>query len=109
MRATTDSSPAVNFDDIGAGVAKLLAIYQAFAEWSDDQVKAHFSGMRYGDLKKQVADLVVASLEPFQERYRQITAEPGYLAGVLKEGAERVMPIAESTVKLAKERMGLYT
>ncbi|MGD0620614.1 MAG: tryptophan--tRNA ligase, partial [Bryobacteraceae bacterium] len=49
MRATTDSSPAVDFAALGAGVANLLTIFQAFSEWTDDQVKAHFSGMRYGD------------------------------------------------------------
>ena len=65
--------------------------------------------MRYGDLKKQVAEIVVASLEPIQQRYREITSEPGYIDGVLKQGAERVSPIAKSTVRLVKERMGLYT
>ncbi len=65
--------------------------------------------MRYGDLKKQVAEMVVSHLEPFQERYRRIVSEPGYLAGVLREGAERVAPIANDTVRLVKERMGLYT
>lgn len=109
MRATTDSEPGVDFETMGPGVANLLAIFQAFAEWSDDQMKAHFSRMRYGDLKKQVAEMVVSKLEPFQERYRQITSEPGYLAGILSEGAERVAPIANATVKLVKQRMGLYT
>lgn len=109
MRATTDSNPAVDFDTMGPGVENLLSIFQAFAEWSDDQMKAHFTGLRYGDLKKQVAEMVITSLAPFQQRYRQITSEPGYVAGILKEGAARVAPLAESTVKLVKERMGLYT
>ena len=65
--------------------------------------------MRYGDLKKQVAEMVIAHLKPFQQRYRQIVADPGYLAGVLRRGAERVTPIANSTVDLVKRRMGLYT
>ena len=65
--------------------------------------------MRYGDLKKQVAEMVISHLEPFQQRYRQIVSEPGYLDGVLREGAERVAPIANGTVRLVKERMGLYT
>src|SRR2546425_6235936 len=70
MRATTDSNPAVDFNALGAGVANLLNIFQAFSEWTDEQVRAHFSGMRYGDLKKQVADMVIAHMEPFQKRYR---------------------------------------
>ena len=109
MRATTDSRPAVDFDHMGDGVANLLTIFQAFSEWPDDKMRAHFAGMRYGDLKKQVAEMVVASLEPLQKRYREMTSEPGYIAGVLREGAERVSPIANATVELVKRRMGLYT
>lgn len=109
MRATTDSNPAVDFTTMGPGVANLLAIYQSFSELSNEQMQAHFSGMRYGDLKKQVAEMVVSHLEPLQQRYREITADAGYLAGVLKDGAERVTPIADSTVRLVKQRMGLYT
>jgi tryptophanyl-tRNA synthetase len=90
-------------------VLNLLAIFQAFSGWSDEQIKQHFTGMRYGDLKKQVAEMVVTHLDPFQQRYRQIASEPGYLDGILREGAGRVTPIANDTVRLAKERMGLYT
>ena len=108
MRATTDSNPAVDFTTAGPGVLNLLAIYQAFTGASEEEMKSKFTGMRYGDLKKQVAEVTVAHLEPFQERYRQIRSEPGYLARVLREGAERVAPIAEKTLQAVKERMGLY-
>jgi tryptophanyl-tRNA synthetase len=108
MRATTDSNPAVDFDNAGPGVLNLLAIYQAFSGDSDDAMKTRFTGMRYGDLKKQVADMTVAHLEPFQQRYREIVNEPGYLANVLRQGGARVAPIANQTVQLVKERMGLY-
>jgi tryptophanyl-tRNA synthetase len=109
MRATTDSQPAVDFEKLTDGVANLLNIFQAFGGWTDEQVRAHFSGLRYGELKKQVADMVIAHLEPFQQRYKQMMAEPGYIAGILREGAARVRPIADSTVDLVKQRMGLYT
>lgn len=109
MRATTDSQPCVDFENLGAGVQNLLNIFQAFAEWSDEQMRARFSGMRYGELKKEVADMVISKLAPFQQRYREIMEEPGYLEGVLRQGAERVTPIANATVKLVKQRMGLYT
>src|SRR5450631_655509 len=68
MRATTDSQPGVNFENPGAGVANLLSIFQAFTGWTDEQVRSHFTGMRYGDLKKTVADAVIAALEPIQAR-----------------------------------------
>ncbi len=109
MRATTDSNPAVNFETMGLGVANLLAIYQAFSGAGDDDMKAKFAGMRYGDLKKTVAGMVIAHLEPLQSRYREIVSDPAYLDGILADGAARVSPIANSTVDLVKSRMGLYT
>ena len=65
--------------------------------------------MRYGDLKRQVAEAVVTSLEPIQQRYREITSEPGYVAAVLEEGARRVSPLAKDTVHKVKRAMGLFT
>jgi tryptophanyl-tRNA synthetase len=109
MRATTDSNPAVDFEKAGPGILNLLSIYQAFSNAGDEEMKRQFTGMRYGDFKKQVAEMVITHLEPFQERYRQIVSDPGYLAGVLREGAERVAPIANATVQMVKQRMGLYT
>ena len=112
MRATTDSRPAVDFDSPpgpGAGVRNLLAIYQAFTGYDDETMRAEFAGLRYGDLKKRVAEAVVAALEPMQQRYREIVAEPGYVARVLREGAERVTPIARDTCDKVKRAMGIYT
>ncbi len=109
MRATTDSQPQVDFDHLGAGVRNLIEISQAFMGWSSAESRAEFNGMRYGDLKKKVAEIVATRLEPIQRRFREITDEPGYVDGVLRQGAERVSPIARSTVRLVKERMGLYS
>jgi tryptophanyl-tRNA synthetase len=109
MRATTDSNPAVDFDRLGPGVANLLTIFQAFSGWEDVQMRAHFSGARYGDLKKQVAEMTISKLEPIQARYREIMGDPEYLDRTLREGAEAVTPVADSTVRLVKERMGVYT
>ncbi len=109
MRATTDSNPAVDIPNAGPGVINLLSIYQAFSGATDEEIKAQFTGLRYGDLKKLVAEMVITHLEPFQQRYREITADPAYLAAILREGAERVAPIANDTVHTVKQRMGLYT
>jgi tryptophanyl-tRNA synthetase len=109
MRATTDSNPAIDFETMGPGVVNLLSIFQAFCDWTNDQMREHFTGKRYGDLKKQVAEMVISKLEPVQARYREITSDPAYLDSVLREGAEAVIPIANSTVELVKQRMGLYT
>ncbi|MBV8896264.1 MAG: tryptophan--tRNA ligase [Acidobacteriaceae bacterium] len=106
MRATTDSEPAVDPANMGAGVANLLTIAQA----CDPSItKDTVAGMRYGDFKKLVASVVIARLEPIQQRYREVTSDPGYLESVLTRGREHVMPIAEDTVRKTKRAMGLYT
>ena len=107
MRATTDSNPEVNFETMGAGVRNLLGIYQAFSGLSSDAMKAEFTGLRYGDLKKKVAEMVAQSLEPIQARYRE--AISGNLDQILSQGAARIAPIANETVRLTKQRMGVYT
>jgi len=113
LRATTDSNPGVEFDSTaghpGPGVRNLLTVFQAFTGWDNDKTQAHFTGMRYGDLKKQVAEAVISALEPIQKRYQEIMADPGYVARVLADGAERVTPIAKDTVNKVKKAMGLYT
>jgi tryptophanyl-tRNA synthetase len=104
-RATTDSEPAVNPEKMGPGIANLLTI----AEACDSSVNAAVvAGMRYGDFKKRVAEVVIARLEPIQKKYREITAEPDYIDKVLEHGCERVTPIARDTVQKTKRAMGLY-
>jgi len=107
MRATTDSKPGVDFDDPGAGVRNLLAIYQAFTEATSDDMRERFSGMRYGDLKKTVAEAVVAGLEPIQKKYREIT--PDQITEAFREGSLRAQAIAAGTIKRVKRAMGLFT
>jgi tryptophanyl-tRNA synthetase len=107
-RATTDTKPAVDFDDLGPGVENLLNIFQAFSGWTTDQMRSHFSGMNYSGLKRQVTETVVAGLEPIQKKYRELTGEAGYIRKMLDRGAERVAPIANDTVRTVKQRTGLF-
>jgi len=109
MRATTDSQPSVDFGNLSPGVANLIEIASAFEEWAPARAQTEFHGLRYGDMKKRVAEIAVSRLEPIQEEYRRIMAEKGYVNQVLEKSAEHVMPIAQDTVRKAKEAMGLYT
>jgi tryptophanyl-tRNA synthetase len=102
-RATTDSQPAVDPENMGAGIANLLAIAQA----CDPSIsKEKVAGMRYGDFKKLVAEAAIARLEPIQRRYREIEAERGYIESVLQQGREHALPLAEDTVQKTKRAMG---
>ncbi len=106
MRATTDSHPAVDIEAMGPGIQNLFNIAQACDE---TVTKEQVAFMRYGDFKKFVVERVMARLAPIQAKYREVTEDPAYLDGVLREGAARVRPIAEETIRTTKRAMGLYT
>ncbi len=111
MRAVTDSHRDIRFSDDPerAGVNNLLTIYQAITDQPSAQIEAFFSDKGYGDLKRAVADQVVATLEPLQARYNELMNEAGYLDSVLKIGREKASDIARATLKRAQDRMGLLT
>ncbi len=105
-RATTDSTGTIVFDESRPGIFNLLTIYQAFTGESRETIEGRFAGQGYGAFKRALADAIIGELEPLQKRYAEITAEPGYVERILKEGADRVRPTAEKTLSDAKRGMG---
>lgn len=109
MRAVTDSGREIAFSDDPerAGVNNLLEIYQGFVGGTRAEVEAHFANARgYGDLKKEVAEVVVEGLKPIQQKYHDLTAESGYIDDLLARGAARAAEVANATLAQARERMG---
>ncbi len=106
-RAVTDSQRDIVFDEKRPGVTNLLTIYRALSGQSKADIESHFADKGYGDLKGDLADLVIASVEPIQQRYRDVTADPGYIDEVLSRGRERARPVAEATMKTVRQLMGL--
>ena len=105
-RAVTDSGREVKYDpETKPEVSNLISIYAHCAGLSVEEVERRYEGQGYGQFKKDLAEHVVAVLEPLQARYREIRGS-GELARVLKEGAERASAVADQTVALVKERMG---
>ncbi len=107
MSAVTDLGNEVKYDkENKPGISNLLTIYAAIKEISIEEAEAHFVGYRYGDFKKEVADAVIAELEPFQARYRAIVESGEYL-DVLREGAQKAKAIASKTLKRVQTAVGL--
>jgi tryptophanyl-tRNA synthetase len=59
------------------------------------------------DMKKVLADRIVARYAGARERYTELMAEPARLDEILAAGAERIRPLAESTMAEVREKMGL--
>lgn len=107
MSAVTDLGCEVKYDkENKPGISNLLVIYASMKEISIEEAEAHFQGYRYGDFKREVADAVVAELEPFQAKYREIIESKSYLP-VLQKGAEKARAIAQKTLKRVQNAVGL--
>ena len=87
MSAVTDSGSEIRAAEDKPGVANLLQIHSALSGESVASLEAHFTGKGYGDLKKEVADLVISALEPVRRRYEALIADKAQLETVLGEGA----------------------
>lgn len=105
-RATTDSGREVVYDPKNKPeVSNLMSIYAECSGLSLQQIADRFEGQMYGGFKKELAEVVVATLEPLQQRYHEIRSS-GALSDILAESAERARVVAARTLAEVKERMG---
>lgn len=108
-RAVTDSDnpPVVAYDwDKKPGVSNLLELMSASTGRSIEDLVEHFKGQMYGTFKSEVADAVVAMVEPIQQRYKDLRNNEDYLRQVLKDGADTASEIAQKTLDDVYTKIG---
>jgi tryptophanyl-tRNA synthetase len=106
--AVTDAEREIRFDrEAKPGVSNLLTIHSALSGRTVAELEEHFAGKGYGDLKKELADVVVGFLEPFQAKVHAYLDDPAQLDAVLATGAERARAIAGATLDRLYDRIGL--
>ncbi|MEV5142802.1 tryptophan--tRNA ligase [Streptomyces syringium] len=106
MRAVTDSGSDVTYDrETQPGVANLLEMLAACTGGKPAELAEGYTA--YGALKRDTADAVVELLRPVRRRHAELCADPGYVDGVLREGAERARGLARPTVDAAYAAVGL--
>ncbi|MFE9677251.1 tryptophan--tRNA ligase [Streptomyces sp. NPDC006259] len=106
MRAVTDSGREVEYDREGRpGVANLLEILAACTGGNPEALADVYES--YGALKKDTAEAVVEVLRPVRARHQELCADPGFVEGVLRDGAERARAMARPVVDAAYRAIGL--
>mgnify|MGYP002619531925 CR=1 FL=1 len=108
-RAVTDSDdpPRVTFDlEAKPGVANLLSILSGVTGKTVAELEADYEGKMYGHLKTDVADAVVALLEPLQQRFKEIRADQNLMHKVLHQGAEQARHRAAATLRNVYDAVG---
>ena len=93
-KAVTDTDGEVRFDrKKKPGLSNLLEIYASFSDETPAQVASRYE--RYGDLKKDLAELISTSLAPIASRYREIRQDPAELERIIDLGSKRAISVAD--------------
>ncbi len=106
--AVTDNEREVRFDPATKpGVSNLLTIAAALTGEDIAALEQRYAGAGYGDLKRDVADAVVAAVQPIQTRTAELLGDPATLDSLLAAGADRAGSVASSTLAAVYDRIGL--
>lgn len=110
MRAVTDAGPTEPNSPITEPIANLFTLMKAVSEPQTLQYfidKYNSCEIRYGDLKKQLAEDIIKTVSPIRERIEQIKSNDAYLREVAQEGAIKARESASKTVSEVREIMGI--
>jgi len=106
MRAVTDSGSEIKFDQKKKpAISNLITIYSLLSDISIKELEKKYKGKGYGDFKKDLAEVVKKFLTEFQIKYNSF--KDGDVKKILKDGAEKIRPIAEKTLKNVKNKLGV--
>lgn len=110
MRAVTDEGPKVPNSPVSEPVKNLFTLMELVSEPSTVE---HFKNayadcsIRYGDLKKQLAEDILKVTLPIRERILDIRDNDEYISRVVRQGAERAREVASKTLADVRDIMGV--
>ena len=105
--AVTDTEREIRYDVAAKpGVSNLLVIYSALSGRKIAEIEGEYAGRGYGDLKKDLGDVVAQFVGPLRERVRAYLDDPAELDRILACGAQHARDVAGSTLSRAYDRIG---
>ncbi len=104
-KAVTDSGTEIVFDANRPAITNLLTIYQLLSNKTADECLIHFSNKGYGDLKRELSEQVIETLESFQKSLREFDDQR--VEKILADGAVRARKVASKTLSTVYSRIGL--
>ena len=101
------SGEEIRFDpEEKPGVSNLLTIYSALTGRTVKELEGEYDGRGYGDLKKDLAEVVVDFVTPFRNRTLELLEDKAELTAVLRRGEDRAREVAERTLADVYDRVG---
>jgi tryptophanyl-tRNA synthetase len=105
--AVTDAGREVRYDQAGKpGISNLLDIAAALGGQPIAELERQYEGRGYGDFKKELAEQVVAFVEPVQAATRELLDDPAELDRLLALGADRARTVAAETLGRVYDGVG---
>ncbi len=107
-KAVTDSGKEIIFDPAKKpAISNLLTIYHLLSGKEVPTLEKEYEGKSYADFKKDLAEIVVEFLKPFQQKYKELTGNLDYVEQVLTESEEKARMLASGTLQEVKQKMGV--
>ncbi|WP_132055968.1 tryptophan--tRNA ligase [Pseudocnuella soli] len=110
MKAKTDSGPTGPNSEMPDYIQNIFQLMSLVSEESTTQkFRDDFNNanIRYGDMKKQLAEDMVRFIAPIREQSERIYADKSYLNNVIAQGAEKARSSARQTIEAVREMLGL--
>jgi len=108
MSAVTDTGSEIKYDEKKKpGISNLLNIYSLFSGQTIKELERKFSNKGYANLKKDLADLLIETLEEFRKKRKELLSRKVFVEETLKLGAKRAQNIADTTIIEVHKKMGL--
>jgi len=104
MKAVTDSGTEIVYSDEKPAIKNLINIYSLLADKSPKEVEGVYEGKGYGEFKRDLAEVVAKFLTEFQQKYNAISDDD--VLKILREGAEKVRPLAKKKMDEVKNKVG---
>ncbi|MCD5347834.1 tryptophan--tRNA ligase [Agromyces sp. H3Y2-19a] len=105
--AVTDAEREIRYDpQAKPGISNLLDIYAAISGESIAAIENRYAGRGYGDLKKDLAEIVVDRLTPIRARTLELLEDPAELDRLLAIGADRAAERAQKVLREVYDRVG---
>ncbi len=108
--AVTDTGREILYDEVNKpGISNLLTMYAALTARTIDELLEQYDGRGYGDLKKDLAEVLVEFVKPIQEKTKMYLDDKGQLDKILAVGAEKARAVASVTLAKTYKNVGFLS
>jgi len=105
-RSVTDSLGVVKYNDEQPGIKNLMTLMNCATGMSFEDMERKYEGQGYAQFKIDVAEALIADLEPIQKKAMELVEDKAQLEAIYRKGAEKASAVANKTVRKMMKKIG---